>query len=125
MAKFLAWLKSVNWKQLFTGLKVLLATIGPTLLALAPTLGYQTTEVEKALATATTIIGLVLTLMERTQANMVLDAKDIKGVQVHVDTSRDLTGKPLAAPASVVAIAESPVPDVFPMEGGPREPTDN
>jgi hypothetical protein len=119
MEKFIAWFKGVPWKQTITGLKVGLAALGPTLISLAPMLGYQPTEVEKIIAGATTILGVVLTLMERTSAAMVKDAKDIQGVQVHVDTQDSNT------PASVVKLATGPTPDVFPMIGGPRVPSEH
>lgn len=112
-------------KTTVIGLKGLLIAVGPTTIALMQTMGYPTTDVEKGIATATTILGLVLTMLEKTSATMVKDAKDIEGVQVHVDTTLDpATGKPIA-PQSVVNLANGPTPDVFPMVGGPRQPTEH
>lgn len=109
-----------------TGLKGLLIASGPTFIAVMQALGYPTTDLEKGIATATTVVGLVLTILDQMPASLVKGAKDIEGVQVHVDTTRDPdTGKPTSAPASVVKLAESPMPDVFPMVGGPRSPSEH
>lgn len=122
--KFVEWISCGSCiKATITGLKGLLIASGPTAIAVAQMIGYPTTELEKGIAVATTILGLVLTVMEKTPAAMVRDAKDIQGVQVHVDTSIDpATNKPVA-PESVVKLANSPMPDVFPMADGPRLPT--
>lgn len=112
-------------KTTLAGLKGLLIAVGPTVIALGPILGYQTGEVEKIIATVTTIVGLVLTVLDKTSAAMVRDAKDIEGVQVHVDTSINPDTQKSFAPSSVVKLAEGPMPDVFPMVGGPRQPTDH
>lgn len=121
---FMDWLKCPSCiKATITGLKGLLIAAGPSIIAAMQMMGYQTSPVEKGIATATTILGLVLTIMEKTPAAMVKDAKDLEGVQVHVDTSiNPETGKPVA-PQSVVNLANGPMPDVFPMVGGPREPS--
>lgn len=123
---FMKWIKCASCiKATITGLKGLLIAVGPATIATMQALGYPTTEVEKGIATVTTIIGLILTVMEKTPAAMVKDAKDLQGVQVHVDTSLDpATGKPIA-PQSVVNLANGPMPDVFPMIGGPRVPTEH
>lgn len=78
------------------------------------------------LFTAVTVIGGGgWALADSTPAAVVKDAKDIEGVQVHVDTTTNPeTGKPVA-PESVVKLAESPMPDIFPMIGGPRVPTEH
>jgi hypothetical protein len=124
--QFIKWIKCPSCiKATIIGLKGLLIAVGPATIAVMQAMGYPTTELEKGIATATTIIGLVLTVMEKTPAAMVKDAKDLQGVQVHVDTSLDpATGKPIA-PQSVVNLANSPMPDVFPMVGGPRVPTEH
>ncbi len=46
-------------------------------------------------------------------------AKDVEGVQIHVDTESPNTSK------AVVELAKGPTPDVFPMIGGRREPSDH
>lgn len=126
LERFVKWIScAVCIKATVTGLKGLLIAAGPTAIAVAQVIGYPTTELEKGIAVATTILGLVLTVLEKTPAAMVKDAKDIEGVQVHVDTSIDpATNKPVA-PESVVKLAEGPMPDVFPMDGGPRLPTEH
>lgn len=108
-----------------TGLKGLLIASGPTFIAVMQALGYPTTDLEKGIATATTIVGLVLTILDQMPAALVKSTKEIEGVQVHVDTSINPdTNKPVA-PQSVVNLANSPMADVFPMIGGPRVPTEH
>jgi hypothetical protein len=124
--RFVKWIKCPSCIRVtLTGLKGLLIAIGPTTLLILQTLGYPTTDVEKGIATATTILGVVLTMLDQLPSALVKSTKDIEGVQVHVDTSLDpKTGKPIA-PQAVVNIANSPTPDVFPMIGGPRQPSDH
>lgn len=126
LERFVKWIKCVSCiKATITGLKGLLIAAGPSTIAIMQMMGYPTSELEKGIAAATTILGIVLTTMEKTSAAMVKDAKDIEGVQVHVDTSIDpATNKPVA-PESVVKLANGPTADVFPMEGGPRQPSDH
>lgn len=119
IGRFVKWFKGVPWKQTITGLKASLVAAGPTIIQASQMMGYYPTEVEKGIGYALTIVGIVLLIMEKTSAAMVKDAKDIEGVQVHVNT------KDPGTPASVVRLAEGPTPDVFPMKGGPRSPSDH
>jgi hypothetical protein len=103
----------MNIKQIMTLLKAVLVGIGPSLLEITALLGYETSTVEKVIAAAVSITGLILLVLERTDRALVVDTKDIKGVQIHVD--------PLTAPKPVVAASLDPkVNDVLPMVGGPR-----
>ena len=112
---FLEKLKNFNFQMLFTALKAALLAIGPTVIAIMPMLGYAASDGERFVALATSIIGGILLLIEKTKAAMAIAAAGIKGTQVHVD--------PLEAPASVVAAVKT-TPDLVPMGPGGPVPSD-
>lgn len=64
-------------KQTVIGLKGLLIAVGPTLIALGPTLGYEPSQIEKWIGTATTVIGLVLVVMEKSSTTIIGDAASL------------------------------------------------
>jgi hypothetical protein len=107
----------MNRQQIVDLVKGLLVLGGPVTIILVNLLGLEQGTAEKivqGLASLASVGGMIWLAVSRTDANMVLDAKEIKGVQVHAD--------PKTAPESVIKLAEDPkVTDVFPMEGGPRD----
>lgn len=108
----------MNRQQIIDVLKGLLVAGGPVVAILVNLLGLEQGPAEKivqGLAGLVSIAGIVWLAIGRSDSNMVLDAKEVKGVQVHVNTE--------TAPRAVVKLAEdTKVSDVFPMEGGPRVP---
>ncbi len=91
---------------------------GPVAAILVNMLGMEQGPAEKivqGLLALVSIGGMIWLALGRTDSNMVKDAADVKGVQVHVN--------PDTAPVAVVKLAEDrKVTDVYPMEGGPRVP---
>ena len=67
-------------------------------------------NVEKIIALATTIVGAVLLILDKTTTAMAVDAAGVPGVQVHVNK--------LEAPSGVVEAVKT-TPDLVPMTGGP------
>jgi hypothetical protein len=108
----------MNRQQLVDVIKGLLVAGGPFAVILVNLLGMEQGAAERivqGLAALASIGGIVWLAIGRTDANMVVDAASVKGVQVHAN--------PDTAPAAVVKLAEdTKVADVFPMEGGPRVP---
>ena len=103
-------LKAFNWKLVFTALKTALATGGPSIIAVASLLGYPATDTEKFIALATTAVGAILLIIDKTTAAMAVDAASVPGVQVHVNKA--------LAPTSVVEAIKT-TPDLVPMTGPP------
>ncbi len=103
-------LQKFNWKIVFTALKTALATGGPSFIAVAQMLGYPASNVEKIIALATTVVGAILLIIDKTTTAMAVDAASIPGVQVHANR--------LQAPAGVVEAIKT-TPDLVPMTGGP------
>jgi len=106
----------MNKQQIIDVVKGLLVAGGPIVAVLVNLLGIEAGPAEKiaqGLTALVSVAGIVWLAVGRTDRNMVLDAKDIKGVQVHVDTRE--------APKTVIETARDPsVSDVVPMIGGPR-----
>lgn len=107
----------MNRQQLVDVIKGLLVAGGPVVAMLVNLLGMETGTAEKivqGLAALASIGGMIWLAVGRTDANMVVDAASVKGVQVHAN--------PETAPAAVMKLAEGKATDIFPMEGGPRVP---
>lgn len=107
----------MNKQQLVDLIKGLLVVQGPVVIILVNLMGMEQDAAEKlaqGIGALVTIGGFVWLAVGRTNANMVLDAAQVKGTQIHVDTK--------IAPSEVVEIArDTHVPDVVPMVGGPRK----
>ncbi len=101
---------SPNWKQIFTALKAALATGGPSIISFMSVFGYSPSDAEKVVAGITTIVGIVLLILDKSDARLAKDAASLTGVQVHVDPQK-------AAGAVVEAIHTTT--DVVPMTGAP------
>jgi hypothetical protein len=108
----------MNKQQLIDVLKGVLIAGGPVVSILVNLLGMETGAAEKivqGMGALVSVGGIVWLAMSRTDSNMVKNAADVKGVQVHVNED--------VAPPAVVKLAEDKkVTDVYPMEGGPRVP---
>lgn len=118
-------ISTAMWKRI--GQIVVLLT-GPVTNILVQQFGVAEGNVKMwlDLFTAVTVIGGGgWAIADSTPAAVIKDAKEIQGVQVHVDTSIDPDTQKPVAPESVVKLAVGPTPDVFPMVGGPRQPSEH
>lgn len=97
-----------NWKQTLTALKAGLASGGPSIIAVMQMFGYQASDVEKVVALVTTVVGIVLLVIDKSDTALVKDAASVPGTCVHVDTA-------VAPPAVVKAALDRDVKDVVPM----------
>lgn len=106
----------MNRHQILDVLKGLTVAGGPIVVLLVQLLGMESGEAEKivqAIGALISVAGLVWLGMSRTDRALVVEAAQVPGTQVHVDTT--------AAPKAVVAAARDlKVADVVPMIGGPR-----
>ncbi|MDP2377801.1 hypothetical protein [Reyranella sp.] len=107
---------NINKEQLYVVLKGLMVAGGPVAILLSKVLGLDDATVAGVIEAAgalISILGLVWLGTGSSDKNLVLGAKDVRGVQVHVDKE--------TAPAPVVSVAEDDkIADVVTMNGGPR-----
>lgn len=108
----------MNKQQLIDIVKGLLIAGGPVTIILVNLFGLETGPAEKivqGLGALVSVASLIWLALGRTDSNMVVNASEVKGVQVHVNED--------TASSSVIKLAEDKkVADVYPMEGGPRVP---
>ena len=107
----------MNKQQLVDIVKGLLVAGGPVAVILVNLLGMEQGTAERiiqGLAALASVGGMIWLALGRSDPNMVKDAADVKGVQVHA--------QPGVAKQSVIDVAKDPgVPDVVVMTGGPVE----
>lgn len=113
----------LNQQQVRNWLQVTTAAGGPLAALILSktgiTEGEYTLYVSLALAILPGAIVVVWGWFSNRMVTQVKEVSQTEGVQVHVDTEAAST------PKDIVALAQSPAPDVFPMVGGPRQPSDH
>lgn len=113
----------LNQQQIRNWLQVATAAGGPfaalILTKTGITEGDYTLYVNLALAI---LPGAIVAVWGWTSNRMVTQVKEVaetQGIQVHVDT------QDAGTPKDLVALAKGPAPDIFPMEGGSRQPSEH
>lgn len=116
-------------QQIYTLLKALVTGSAAPLGLILARVGVADPTVAAILEVAgilVSVIGAVWITNDKSDANTVIDAGAVPGVQVHVNTDPTAQGNFPVAPQSVQAVALKPAEagtpgaDVVPMIGGPR-----
>lgn len=109
----------LNKQQWYTVIKLIFAVGGPGSIVLSRVMHLDNDTVSliiDSVGSLLSVVGAVALISGKSDSSIALDAKDLPGVQLHVDTSFSSP-----APISVQELAENRhVVDILPMLGGPR-----